>query len=243
MSHWIASLAAMVCSRILSAGRRDRLSLTPEDLTALRLSFSQFGEDLIIAEHLVNLRRPSRGIYIDAGCFDPSRFSNTRLLSLMGWKGLNVDASEEVVERFRKARPSDETVCAALSDTAEANEFVQTPGGAGSRLARGAVPLPAHAAIRSRHSIVTRTLEDVVDHSRFASEPVDLLDIDCEGADLAVLRGFGLAKRRPVLICIEAHSDGEKTEIRSYLEGQSYTYLCRRGPSLLFRDTHTIQQP
>lgn len=230
------SLAALT-SRSISYFGRHRLALTPEDLCQLRISFSQFGEDLVIVEHLVNLRRPLRGIYVDAGCFDPVRFSNTRLLHLLGWKGVNVDASPAAVARFQAARPTDINILAALAGTVETNEFLQTASGASSRLAIGAVPLRAGTEIRERSVVTTRTLRSVLDECPLASEPVDLLDIDCEGIDFDVLKGFDPTVRRPVIICIEAHGDSERRTLVDYLTGHRYGLIADRGPSLLFRDS------
>jgi len=212
------------------------LPLTPEDLAAMRVSFSQFGEDLVVAGCLLGMRR-SRGIYVDAGCFHPFRFSNTRLLNLMGWRGINVDASESSIEAFRKARPADYNVCAALSDRAGQNEFIHTVSGASSRLARGAAPLPQGFAITSRRHVTTTTLQSVLDASPYAAEQVDFLDIDCEGADLAVLRGFVLDRRKPLVLCIESHGAAEQEEIRAYLAGYGYEQISSLGPSVIYRST------
>jgi FkbM family methyltransferase len=201
----------------------------------MRLSFSQFGEDLVILDHLITRPVKKRGIYVDAGCFDPFRFSNTRLLSLLGWSGLNVDANREVIARFHSMRPGDESICAALAQTSAENEFLETESGAGSRLAHGAVPLH-NEAIQSRRTVMTRTLRNVIEKSSFASAKIDFLDIDCEGADFAVLRGFGIEQRRPLLVCIEAHSDAEESELHAYLANHGYALVCRRGPSVIYRD-------
>lgn len=237
LPDFLESALAGLASRGFSYFGKYRLELTPDDLRNLRISFSQFGEDLLIVEHLVNLRRPLRGIYVDAGCFDPVRFSNTRLLHLLGWKGVNVDASPAAVARFQVARPLDINILAALAGTVETNEFLQTASGASSRLAKGAVPLREGTEIRERSVVTTRTLRSVLDECLLSAEPVDLLDIDCEGIDFDVLKGFDLTARRPVIICIEAHGDAERRTLVDYLTGHHYGLIADRGPSLLFRDS------
>lgn len=203
----------------------------------MKVSFSQFGEDLVVADYLLGLRRPRKGIYVDAGCFHPYKFSNTRLLSLMGWRGINVDASDKSVRAFDEARPADHNVCAALSDRAEQNEFIHTAYGASSRLARGASALPGGFAVTSRREVTTTTLESIIDKSPYAEEPVDFLDIDCEGSDLAVLKGFDLGRREPLLICIESHSPTEQEEIHAFLSGHGYTRICALGPGFIYRSS------
>lgn len=217
------------------------LHLTPEDLLTMKVSFSQFGEDLIVSEYLLGLRRGTKGIYVDAGCFDPFRYSNTRLLNLLGWRGINIDASEESIRRFETHRPHDDNVCAALDGEERTNEFVQTAFGASSRLADGANPLPASLPVRARTTVRTRTLASVMAASPLGMERVDFLDIDCEGSDLAVLRGFPLGENRPVVICIESHLPEETREAEEYLAARDYEEICRRGPSLIFRDKHVAR--
>lgn len=208
----------------------------------MRISFSQFGEDLVVAEHLTNFKRERRGIYIDAGCFDPFRFSNTRLLNLLGWRGINVDASEEAISKFNVHRPHDVNVCAALSDRVEVREFLLSGCSAMNRLVCSDSLTDNQSDNSRKIEVSTRTLMSIFDRSQFSGEGVDLLSIDCEGSDLAVLKGFDLGRTRPVLICIESLNEGESKKIRSYLEEIGYSHLCDRGLSHLFRDSATLPE-
>lgn len=240
MARFIARFFCRAAGLLYSRVSGKALPLKPEDLQVMRVSFSQFGEDLVIAEHLLGLRRARKGIYVDAGCFDPFRYSNTRLLYLLGWRGINIDASPESIRRFAQHRPGDDNVCAALARDEQENEFLHTSSGAGSRLAVGANPLPATLSVSARVSVKTCSLSSVLSASPLGKEAVDFLDIDCEGADLAVLQGFPLAEKRPVIICIESHLPDEAAEVAEYLACRNYAEIARRGPSLVFRDRQTI---
>lgn len=243
MNHWKSTLLARVCSGAMSAFRKAPLELSPLDLKHLRLSFSQFGEDLVIAEHLFGRRSAAPGIYVDAGCFDPFDLSNTRLLNLHGWKGINIDASSEVIDTFNKLRPGDHNVCAALAEKVEENEYLETCSAAGNRLATGAVPLLKSVSVIRRSPVLTRTLTDILRSSPWPAEKIDFLDIDCEGTDFAILKGLDLSLYRPYIICIEAHSEDEGLALKSYLEQREYGHLCRLGFSLLFLDKSTGPTP
>jgi FkbM family methyltransferase len=236
MARFLDRFFCRVAGVLYSRVSHKALALQPDDLPFMRVSFSQFGEDLVIAEHLLGLRRPCKGIYVDAGCFDPFRYSNTRLLNLLGWRGINVDASEDSIRRFKLHRPGDDSVCAALDREERSNEFVQTVSGATSRLAEGANPLPPGLPVNARVAVRTRTLASVLAASPLGGEDVDFLDIDCEGSDLAVLQGFPLEDKRPTLVCLESHLPEEAREVADYLQQRDYREVCRRGPSLIFRD-------
>ena len=240
MNRLKQKLYARLCSGAMASFRKVHLRLCPEDIRNMKLSLSQFGEDLVIVDHLANLRRPRKGIYIDAGCFDPFRFSNTRILNLMGWSGINIDASEKSIHEFQIHRPDDENICAALSDRVESNEFLTVGEGECNRLVRSALPVPEGMANERRVAVTTQTLKSLFEASRFSREGVDLLSVDCEGNDLAVLRGFDIGQTRPVLICIESLNEEEADRIRAYLGERGYTHICDCGLSMIFRDSFTL---
>ena len=62
-------------------------------------SFSQFGEDLIINKIL---KKIPNGNYLDLGSFHPIHFSNTFLLYLRGWRGVNIDGNEDMIKISKK---------------------------------------------------------------------------------------------------------------------------------------------
>lgn len=227
---------ARLCSGLLARFRKMPGRLGVEDLKNMKISFSQHGEDLVVLEHLQGMKLPAKGIYVDAGCFDPIVFSNTRLLNLHGWSGLNIDAAADVIAKFNEARPQDCNICAALSDRRQ-EMFLDGPVGAATRrLADG----NREGAQPEKNRLETTTLEKVLSSSSFAGREVDFLDVDCEGHDLAVLRGFPFARVRPKLIAIEGHSKEEAEAVGKYLEGLDYFKVCVRGPTHIFRSSETV---
>lgn len=199
----------------------------------MKLSFSQFGEDLLIADHVINQKVRPKGIYVDAGCFDPVKYSNTRLLNLMGWQGINIDAASDVIEKFRISRSGDHNVCAGLSDKEVDMQFAGKTGLASRKLVRPGEQMPGPV-------IRTSTLTDVISQSPFANSPIDLLDIDCELHDLEVLRGFPFEKTRPLIVCVEAHTQLELDQLREFFEDLEYIKIGTRGPTHVFRDRRTV---
>ncbi|MCX6972888.1 MAG: hypothetical protein NTZ94_01095, partial [Verrucomicrobia bacterium] len=74
----------------------------------LCVSYSQFGEDTLIAEYLIGKNFTKRKkFYVDLGAYHPSRFSNTKLLNLIGWMGINIDPNPDSIELFNHHRPND----------------------------------------------------------------------------------------------------------------------------------------
>src|SRR4051812_42721620 len=56
-----------------------------------KLSFAQEAEDLVLLRHL-ELPTNRVPFYVDVGAHDPKWISNTCLLYLSGWNGINIDA-------------------------------------------------------------------------------------------------------------------------------------------------------
>lgn len=230
------NILGRICSGLLARFRKMPRRLGVGDLKEMRISFSQHGEDLVILEHLLGMKMQAKGIYIDAGCFDPILFSNTRLLNLHGWNGLNIDAAADVIGRFNKLRPQDFNVCAALSDRKQEMFLDCSRSAAVRRLSDGAVAGSEAEKMR----VETTTLDSIISSSPFADNDVDFLDVDCEGHDLAVLRGFPFAQVRPKLIAIEGHTKEEADMVGKYLKDLDYFKVCVRGPTHIFRSTDTI---
>lgn len=58
----------------------------------------------------------TKGFYMDIGAYHPFRQSNTAYFWLMGWKGVNVDASPRSIRIFKKIRKTDRNVWSAIVD-------------------------------------------------------------------------------------------------------------------------------
>ena len=86
----------------------------------------------------------------------------------------------------------------------------------------------------SAKPVETTTIDDVADECGFPEGPFGYLNIDCEGHDLAVLRGLDLARRRPAVITIEASSPEERSAVMDYLAGYEYAMEEILQRTLLF---------
>ena len=202
-SIWWRGLAACLGwgARLL---RRCPSGSRPDEWRAVRFSYSHFGEDLVVFRLLQDLAPDRRGAFVDVGAFDPMLHSNTYLLYLYGWRGLNIDANPARMARFLTERPGDTNVTAAVSDTCREVVFLEYPTPGLSRVvtagndketnALGEMPL---AATHCR----TQTLSCIL-KTRLGSNPIDFLNVDCEGLDLSVLRGLDWSIWRPRVVAV-----------------------------------------
>jgi FkbM family methyltransferase len=172
-----------------------------------RVCFSQFGEDIVIAAMLQTLgRERTPGFYVDVGAFDPVYASNTQMLHLRGWSGVNIEANPAAVERFRQARPGDRNVHAAVSDRQEEVEFdIYTLAGLSTAdpASKAAYARDGRAELAQRLRLPTRTLRDILAEHVPAGRAVDLMSVDVEGLDLAVLRSNDWSRFAPYFLLVE----------------------------------------
>jgi FkbM family methyltransferase len=208
---------------------RRTFPLSREEFRYLEISFSQNGEDLMVWNTKVFTWMPER--------FIRSISRTTLLLYKHGWRGTNVDLSESKIKQFRKLRPKDHNVLACLSDgfrevqvahySAHDTDRVIPPETSDQRSILGETPL-------SISSFETVTLDQVINASPFAPAEINYVNIDCEGHDLAVLRGLDLNRCRPRIITIEGWTNEARGVQREYLEEYGYRLSQFLGLTSLF---------
>lgn len=167
-----------------------------------RRSWSQGGEDLVLLE-LLGSRPPGR--YVDVGAFHPAWGSNTHALYKLGWCGVNVDARPGSMKPFRRARRNDVNLELGVGPESAALNFYVF---ADDELSTFDASL---ARARSKtHRLIDTVQVDVVPLKaiieRHSPAGVDLLLIDAEGYDLAVLESNDWDAYRPDIVVVEVPS-------------------------------------
>lgn len=165
-------------------------------------SWSQEGEDRILLRYF-GLRHD--GFYVDVGAHHPYRYSNTALLHRLGWRGINIDAMPGSMAQFRLHRPRDINLEIGISDQEGTSRFYVFDEPAlntfDADIAHGhqggTYKLTATVDVR------LRPLGDVLQEHAQGRE-IDLLSVDAEGHDLAVLRSNDWSRFRPRVVLAES---------------------------------------
>jgi FkbM family methyltransferase len=195
-------LRSVVCSH-----RREVVDILAEANPVFReqqLSLSQEGEDLILQRLLA---AESPGFFVDVGAHHPYRFSNTYLLSLKGWRGINIDATPGSMHPFEKFRPDDANVeCMVGLPGSDHVLFLYDEPALNTSLievvqARAAAMVPYK--LIGKIAMKARSLSDILNERLPPGQPIGLLNIDVEGAEMAVLRSNDWHRFRPKLILVE----------------------------------------
>ena len=200
--------------------RRERVKLV-ELAYAQPRSFSQFGEDRWLARYFQD--QPV-GFYVDVGAFHPFLASNTYALYRRGWRGINLEPAPDGLAMLRKHRPRDLNLPFAVSQEGGEVQFTLTGSFAGiddeQHLWQG-MPGP-------RITVRAQPLTDILDEYLPVGTGIDLLDVDCEGHDVDVLRSNDWERYRPRIVLCEHHAGDEKSpDPGPFLEEKGYVLHTR----------------
>jgi FkbM family methyltransferase len=187
------------------------------------------GEDLILAALLRETLKIAQPTYLDIGAADPVAVNNTYLFYTQGCHGVLVEPNPTYVERLRAVRPRDVVIAAGVGtgEASEADYYVIK----GKPMLNTFSPEMAESRKRESGDVVERVMKMplvpvmtvIADH--FDGGTPDLLSIDAEGMDLAIVQSLDLTKYRPAVICSEtkgAAYSHETTPLAQYLAPKDY---------------------
>ena len=184
--------------RQLLAGARRKVGLPSPSK-----SFAQCGEDLILRHLFLRLgtRHPS---YVDIGAHDPYHFSNTYLFYRDGACGVLVEPNAPLARRLQRARPRDVCICAGIApEPGSLTLYVMSSPTLSTFSAS-----EAESLTRQGFRIVDEIETPVIGINDFlanqAPRAIDLLSIDVEGMDEAILSAMDMDRHRPRVLCVES---------------------------------------
>lgn len=210
----------------------------------LKISHSQFGEDMVI-DHLTRGELP--GFYVDIGAYHPIALSNTHALYSRGWRGINIEPRSHMLTEFQAYRPHDVNLSIAVVGRPAPEPlplYVFNPPEY-STLS----PTRADELQRSGHRlscvahVPVLTLAQVLERYGPSDGKIDLLNIDAEGFDEDILRGNDWQRFRPRIIAFERHNvalrDITSDPTLVWLELLGYELTAKCGPTLIL--THSTK--
>lgn len=174
-----------------------------------RVYFSQFGEDAIVLSMLQTLKMERGGFYVDVGAFHPAFLSNTRMLNLLGWTGVNIEANPNGIALFNRERPNDRNVQAVVSDERGEVEFGIYEAAAISTadpVTRALYERDGRSKLVQALKMQTRTLREILAETVPEGRRIDLMSVDVEGFDLKVLRSNDWQRFAPRFLLVEDQS-------------------------------------
>lgn len=202
------------------------------DLGTLRMiSFGSNNEDVVLMRAF---SETSHGYFADVGAGHPVMGNIVKNLSEhLGWRGVHIEPSPGFAASLRLAYPADHVAETVVSDKEGDIKFFDIDEGwlstADSYIAA------AHSAagrIVNTRTVHATTLDKVLEAAN-APQRIDLLKIDVEGMESAVLAGFSFAKWSPRVILVEATEPmtprRSTNGLREFLAAQGYRHTLFDG--------------
>lgn len=185
--------------------------------------YSQHGEDFLLSEIFGNQKQ---GTFVEIGCIDGRRFSNTLMLEEQGWRGLCVEAHRDYIPLLYRNRPGSTIVHCAIGET-DANDV---PFFANARGSLSTLDQTRKEQFRQSYGqyftgfeqqkVAMRTITTLL--REYGLRSIDVLSLDIEGYEVPALQGLDLAAYRPRLLIIESDSEQQVRQFDSILVPAGY---------------------
>jgi len=207
-----------------------------------RRSFSQEGEDLILARMLEFESNVPR-FYVDVGANHPKRYSNTYAFYLRGWNGIAIEPDPDLARRFAARRPRDRIAAVGIAESSGELTYHRFSDPAMNTFD------PVLAAERERDgrwqllersAVPVRTLASVLSEYDGISGGIGFMSVDVEGFDLAVLRSNDWRRFRPRIVMAESLEarlrDIGRCPIHALMTGLGYEIVSKAHFTCFYRD-------
>ncbi|MGF7079863.1 FkbM family methyltransferase [Mucilaginibacter sp. UYCu711] len=203
-------------------------------------SYSQEGEDLIL-QRIFNYK--NEGFFIDVGAHHPTRFSNTYLFYLKGWRGINIDAMPGSMNSFEKIRPMDINIECPVSDKEEELKYYIFNESAlntfSEEEAKKKNNVDGYYIIEEK-KLKAKPLHNILSNHLSDKQEVDFLSIDVEGLDFQVLKSIDWDKVKPKVILAEDLSNDleaifESGAVRKYLKSKGYKIFAKTVNTVFYK--------
>ena len=198
-------------------------------------SYSQCGEDLIIKFIFdsLSITNPS---YIDIGAHHPFIINNTALFYQNGSRGINIDPDPTLLDEFNKERTEDKNINVGVGIKKTSMElFIMNEKALNTFSKEDADNCVKEGLkIMDKKLVEILTIDEILKTYNDGKFP-DILSLDAEGFDEAIIKSIDFKKNYPKVICVETitfSKSGKGVKKKDLID-----YIINNG-YLLYADTY-----
>lgn len=218
--------------------RRKMLSLKQVTRGKARLSYSQYGEDLLMmsAIHLQKIENPT---YLDIGANDPVKGNNTYYFYQRGFYGVLIEPNPLLHKKLVKMRPKDVSLNIGVGDKQETRTYYLFPEqhnalNTFSEEEKNEITKNGIPVVRSVE-LLMRDINSII--REHFSTPPSIISIDVEGLDEAILRTLDFERYAPQIICVETISFSDVQNNTFVKRNELIEYILSKNYEI-FADTY-----
>lgn len=208
-------------------------------------TYAQAGEDAIISFILEYLDKKGAS-YLDIGCNDYKKLSNTFHFYEKGMRGVLVDANPKYVELIKEKRPGDVILNVGVGErSGEVLPFYILNGDGLSSFNKEVVDKALKETewlkIENIIEVPIMTVNELIEQY-FYTVPT-IISIDIEGDELAILKSIDMERYRPLIYIVETIEyreridlDNKRNDIIDFMKMQNYKEYAFTGVNSIFLD-------
>jgi len=196
--------------------------------------YSLHGEDFVLDQML---QGQSTGFFVEVGCIDGLRFSNTLTFEERGWRGICIEAHADYIEPLRRNRSRSIVLhCAAGEADEPSVTFYGNARGSLSSLDKGREnDFRAHGKYFQgfvEQKVQKCRLDTLFD--RCGVTTIDILSLDIEGYEVQAIHGLDLERYRPRIMVIEVDSKAQEAQLDGLILPHDYYKSVHVGANVFY---------
>ena len=160
------------------------------------LSYSQYGEDMVLRAIFARYPHSYKGFYVDVGAHHPKRFSNTYYFYERGWRGICIDPRPSLSKLFARDRKYDICLELGVAENEGTLTYYMFKEPALNTFSELRMKNSDHQVIQKK-IVMTMPLRKILAQYMPVGCTIDILSIDAEGFDLQVIRSNDFQEFRP----------------------------------------------
>jgi FkbM family methyltransferase len=186
--------------------------------------YSQNGEDALLHRMFPG---KTDGVFVEVGCIDGLKFSNTYVFEQLGWTGVCIEAHQGYIDALRRNRPRSQVFACAVGprDAGEVT-FHANAWGSLSTVDAGREDhfrdrYPEYFEGFEAQSVPMQRIDTILERAGVGA--IDILSLDIEGYEIEALKGMTFERFRPRVMVVEFDTPEGKAALDQRLLPVGYT--------------------
>lgn len=168
----------------------------------MSVHWGQCAEDVIVHSLLREIH--FEGFYVDVGAHHPTAVSNTYYFHRLGWRGINIDASKQAIQKFEEKRPRDINLHLGVSKDIQTLEYHRFENSLFNTFDTTMADTWCEYSQKLKSEFVLcKPLSTILSEYLTVGTEIDLLSIDVEGFECDVVESNDWTRYRPRVVVIE----------------------------------------